>query len=398
MRPLLLLFLSIPAYAGFLTFSAGGGSSSGSSGTTFTGGAVANTTTFASSVTVKGKFSSDNGAFSTDGSGNLTATSLNASGTVQAGFLNASSVHGGAGSFDSDLKVNSGVFEVDASGNITGNSIGVGGSVGGSVGEFGSLNTDGGLFTTDGSGDVNEQSVLISGSLSVNGGATSLDNGQVTTDGSGGLTVNGAGGLIVTGASSLNNGNITTDGSNNLNFIGGGNITRVGNFSGTTASLTGSVTASTATLISSAFSVGKTTLAVLGGSVYVGTGTAQSGAPRFEVFSASMSVIVSTQGAIDFAGGPVPTFTGCGTTPTLDAGSNCTRGGVTMTASPSSTCVLAFPASCFAKTPHCQITGGGAGTAIFFQQSGNLTGACDNATGLVACGVGTYMTWVCLGN
>lgn len=118
----------------------------------------------------------------------------------------------------------------------------------------------------------------------------------------------------------------------------------------------------------------------------------------FIVRTASMTVRVSTQGALDVSGGPVPTFTGCGTTPTVDAGSNCMRGGVTMTATPSSSCTLSFPSSCFASTPHCQLGGGGAGTAIFFQQSANLTGACDNATGLVACGIGTYMTWNCWGN
>lgn len=117
---------------------------------------------------------------------------------------------------------------------------------------------------------------------------------------------------------------------------------------------------------------------------------------QLSVVSSNETVAISTNGYIGYVGGTAPTFTGCGTTPTVTAGSNNMRGAVTMTAGLSSSCTI-VPSSPVPLNYFCTISGGGAGTAIFFQQSGNLTGACDNATGLVTCGIGTFMTWHCTG-
>lgn len=152
--------------------------------------------------------------------------------------------------------------------------------------------------------------------------------------------------------------------------------------------------------------VSGSTMATSGGSWSIATTTTTSlpiarfggTLSQFYVPTTTMTVTISTQGVIDVTGTAQPTFTGCGTTPTITAGSDCQRGSVTMTSGVGSTCTLAFPSSCYAKVPFCAISGGGAGTAIFFQQSSNMVGACDNATGLVTCGVGTFMTYSCWGN
>jgi hypothetical protein len=112
--------------------------------------------------------------------------------------------------------------------------------------------------------------------------------------------------------------------------------------------------------------------------------------------SSNLNVYISSNGYVGSTGGSAPTFSGCGTTPTVTAGSNNMRGSVTMTAGLSSACTI-IPASPVPQNYFCVINGGGAGTAVFFQQSANLTASCDNATGLVTCGVGTFMTWQCSG-
>lgn len=114
------------------------------------------------------------------------------------------------------------------------------------------------------------------------------------------------------------------------------------------------------------------------------------------VVTSNLTVSISTNGYIGYSGGSAPTFSGCGTTPTVTAGSDNMRGSVTMTAGLSSACTI-IPATPSPQNYFCVISGGGSGTGVFFQQSANLTGSCDNATGLVSCGVGTFMTWNCTG-
>jgi hypothetical protein len=119
---------------------------------------------------------------------------------------------------------------------------------------------------------------------------------------------------------------------------------------------------------------------------------------RFQVYTSTYVVTVSSNGYFDVqtANGPIPTFTGCGTTPTIAAGSNNVRGSLVMTAGLSSSCTI-NPASPVPTNYTCVMSGGGAGAAVFFQQTGPTTVSCDNATGLVTCGVGTFMSWFCTG-
>lgn len=112
--------------------------------------------------------------------------------------------------------------------------------------------------------------------------------------------------------------------------------------------------------------------------------------------TSNLNVQISSNGYVGSTGGSAPTFSGCGTSPTVTAGSNNMRGSVTMTSGLSSSCTI-IPATPAPSNYFCTISGGGAGTAVFFQQSANLTAACDNATGLVTCGVGTFMSWICSG-
>lgn len=112
--------------------------------------------------------------------------------------------------------------------------------------------------------------------------------------------------------------------------------------------------------------------------------------------TSNINVQISSNGYVGSTGGSAPTFSGCGTSPTVTAGSNNARGSVVMTSGLSSSCTI-IPASPAPSNYFCSISGGGAGAAVFFQQSANLTASCDNATGLVTCGVGTFMTWQCSG-
>lgn len=126
------------------------------------------------------------------------------------------------------------------------------------------------------------------------------------------------------------------------------------------------------------------------------TSTLGVNASSMVITTSNLTMVVSSNGYTGSTGGSAPTFSGCGTTPTVTAGSNNMRGSVTMTSGLSSACTI-IPATPVPQNYFCTISGGGAGTAVFFQQSGNLTAACDNATGLVTCGVGTFMIWNCSG-
>lgn len=114
------------------------------------------------------------------------------------------------------------------------------------------------------------------------------------------------------------------------------------------------------------------------------------------VWTSTVAVSISTNGYLGSTGGGPPTFSGCGTTPTIATGSNNLRGSLVMTSGLSSSCTMT-PAVPAPSNYFCTFSGGGAGTAVFFQQSANLTVACDNATGLVTCGVGTFVSWTCSG-
>jgi len=144
-------------------------------------------------------------------------------------------------------------------------------------------------------------------------------------------------------------------------------------------------------------SVAKSTIAA-NGSIYTASGASVTiTGGSFKVATTTFTFSISTNGYVDESGGAVPTFNGCGTSPTLDANSNNMRGGVTMTSGLSSSCSIVF-GNPKPTTPHCIISGGGAGTGVFFQQTGNLTGSCTNTSGAVTCGVNTYMTWFCTGD
>ena len=130
----------------------------------------------------------------------------------------------------------------------------------------------------------------------------------------------------------------------------------------------------------------------------IGTTTVPSS--LLQIYTSSMSVVVSTQGAFDVSGGTTPTLSGCGAAPTITAGSNCERGSLTMGTSPSSSgCVLGFPSICFAATPSCQMTGGGQGSLLAIGQTANSTIKCDTVTSgaAAACGTGTFVSWHCFG-
>lgn len=114
------------------------------------------------------------------------------------------------------------------------------------------------------------------------------------------------------------------------------------------------------------------------------------------VATSNLTVQISSNGYVGSTGGVAPTFSGCGTSPTVTAGSNNMRGSVTMTSGLSSACTI-IPATPVPSNYFCTISGGGAGAGVLFQQSANLTGSCDNVSGLVTCGVGTFMSWQCAG-
>lgn len=258
---------------------------------------------------------------------------------------------------------------------------------------------------------------LVQSSTYIVGGLYAV--GNVTTSSASVATITGIGAGVTISTGETVTSTLTVQGSafsvGGSSFsVSGGSATssyqmKAGNFLATgpqgwyigssSFSTTGGAFAATQ-VITSSLVVAGSTFNVVGGQVLVGTANVVSSGfvPKFAVFSSSMIVSVSTQGGVDVSSGPAPTFSGCGTTPTITAGSNCTRGAVTMTSGLSSACTMTMPASCFAKTPFCIINGGGAGTAVFAQQTANLTLSCDNTTGLVTCGVGTYMTWHCFGN
>ena len=130
-------------------------------------------------------------------------------------------------------------------------------------------------------------------------------------------------------------------------------------------------------------------------------GTTTIPAQPFQVYSSSMQVLVSTQGAFDVQGGTVPSLSGCGASPTVSAGSDCERGTLTMgSGAASGGCVLAFPGTCFANTPKCVMSCGGQGSLLACGQKANSTIACDTVTtgAAAACGTGTFVSWICLGN
>jgi hypothetical protein len=124
--------------------------------------------------------------------------------------------------------------------------------------------------------------------------------------------------------------------------------------------------------------------------------------PQFllQVFTSSMSVSISTQGAFDVSGGTTPTLSGCGAAPTISAGSNCERGSLTMGTAPAAAgCVLGFPSICFSTTPKCRMTAGGQGALLAIGQTADNRVTCDTVTTGVAtaCGTGTYVAWDCWG-
>ena len=130
----------------------------------------------------------------------------------------------------------------------------------------------------------------------------------------------------------------------------------------------------------------------------IGTTTVPSS--LLQIYTSSMSVVVSTQGAFDVSGGTTPTLSGCGAAPTIAAGSNCERGRLTMGTSPASAgCVLGFPAICFASAPFCVMNCGGEGSLLACGQTANSTVTCDTVTTGVAtaCGTGTFVSWHCFG-
>ncbi len=130
----------------------------------------------------------------------------------------------------------------------------------------------------------------------------------------------------------------------------------------------------------------------------IGTSTVPNS--LLQVYTSSMVVSVSTQGAFDVSGGTTPTLAGCGANPVIAAGSNCERGSLTMGTGPASGgCVLGFPSICMAATPKCVMNCGGEGATLACGQTANSTIACDTVTtGIAAaCGTGTFVSWICLG-
>lgn len=282
------------------------------------------------------------------------------------------------------------------------------------------------------SGNANVSGTVISGASSVTGGnGASVTYGITAGSGTFGVagnialgpgsngnrntinvaSPNGVVGVSFTGDSGNGGGFITGIGSSfvalgpatlpNQLFINSNGNVGLGTFSPVTlfhmSSGTLTIDGNTTTALTTVGRVGvgaaspSSILDVSGGSLTVrGTGAG------FDVLTTTISVFVSTNGYLGSAGGGVPAFSGCGTTPTIAAGSNNLRGSLVMTSGLSSSCTMT-PATPTPSNYFCTFSGGGAGTAVFFQQSANLTVACDNATGLVTCGVGTFVSWTCTG-
>ena len=137
-----------------------------------------------------------------------------------------------------------------------------------------------------------------------------------------------------------------------------------------------------------------------GGKIYYNGGNVGIGTTNpiglFVVNTSTLDVVISTNGYTDMPGGNAPTFTGCGTTPTVDSGSNDMRGGVTMTSGASSTCVI-VPAAPTPSNYTCTISVFTGSLTVLAGQTAPTTVSCDNVSGLITCPSGTYMHWTCTG-
>ena len=122
---------------------------------------------------------------------------------------------------------------------------------------------------------------------------------------------------------------------------------------------------------------------------------------KFNVWTATNTVVVSTNGLVGFTG-PQPTFSGCGTVTVKSSSATAQAGTISMGGSPTNTCTVTFPIP-WNNVPSCVVTlGGSLGTGVFGAQgattASSVIGTCDNAAGLATCGVGTVMSWHCDGN
>jgi hypothetical protein len=167
--------------------------------------------TFHTGLTVHNPTSLDSGSITTNGSGSLTASELNATTLNIAGITSLDS-----GDITTDGTGTLNIVTLNASDDI---------NASGDLTISGRLTSDGGNITTDGAGNINVSTLnananIWGGALTIVG-ATTLDDGNITTSGAGNLSLAGsisvAGGVLATDIS----GNLTTSG----NITGNGTTT-----------------------------------------------------------------------------------------------------------------------------------------------------------------------------